>query len=183
MQASLGVSPWSVLEIGLHLVTSWSIGFWNGCIGVLLLLATYILNRSIPKLGTVASIILGGFFIDLILTLHLIPLAKTWWSQAALLLIGIILMGFGTALYLSSQYGAGARDGLMLALSERFSLSIRLTRTLMEIIVVFIGWLLGGPVFIGTIIFSVTIGPVVQFFLSYSNMFLKLVYNEQFTEK
>lgn len=89
-------------------------------------------------------------------------------------------MGFGTALYLSSQYEAGARDGLMLALSERFSLSIRLTRTLMEIIVVFVGWLMEGPVFIGTIS---TIAPVVQFFLPYSNMFLKSLYNKQFTEE
>jgi uncharacterized membrane protein YczE len=175
IQAGLGVSPWTVLEIGLHFVTPWSIGFWNVSIGALLLLITYYLNRQIPKLGTMVSIVLGGFFIDLIIKLQFIPPANHWWAQGTLLIIGIILMGLGTALYLSSEFGAGSRDGLMLALSKRLRWSIRLTRTLMEVTVVFIGWLLGGPVFIGTVLFSISIGPTLQFLLPYCNSTLKFL--------
>ena len=82
-----------------------------------------------------------------------------------LLVSGIVLNGIAGGLYIGSQLGPGPRDGLMTGFARRTGLSIRLVRTTIEVVVLAVGWLLGGPVGLGTVLYAVTIGPLVQFFL------------------
>jgi uncharacterized protein len=164
-ESGLGVPPWDVLHIGLHNVTSLSIGFWMIALGILIVSITFFLNRSLVSWGTICNMVLCGYFADFILGHHLVPPAHSLWLRIIYIIIGIFIIGIGTGLYLAPKYGAGPRDGFTLELSRRFGFSVRKMRTIIEITVALIGWLLGGPLFMGTIIFSVTIGPCMQFFL------------------
>jgi uncharacterized membrane protein YczE len=163
--ARLGVAPWDVFHIGLARVTSLSIGFWVSAVGVVIVLLTCWLTRSLPKWGTVGNMLIIGVFIDWILWLDWIPHVQTWWARLALFFAGMILNGLGVGLYIAPRMGAGPRDGLTLELSRRTGWSIRRVRTIMELSVGIIGWLLGGPVQIGTLFFCVLTGPMMQIFI------------------
>ncbi|SHE78238.1 hypothetical protein SAMN05444392_103125 [Seinonella peptonophila] len=173
IQAKLGVGSWDVLNTGLSNVTSLSIGTANFLVSLVATIGLLFLNRSLLKWGTIFNLLLIGLLMDLFLRSDWIPVAHTLWLQIIWLFLGIITIAFGAALYLSPSYGSGPRDGLMLEFSKRFNLSIRSVRTIMEIIVVTIGWLLGGKVFIGTLVIACTIGPCVQFFLHKCNLWLQ----------
>lgn len=165
VKASFGVPSWDVLHIGLTNYTPLTAGTWGIIIGILLVLSTCLYTRRFPKWGTLINMITIGVFFDLITFLDFIPDPPNLAMKGVWFLFSIVLLGLGNAMYMTPQYGAGPRDGLMLVLTERTGASIRRVRTFMEISVVIIGALLGGPVNAGTILFSVTIGPMVQFFL------------------
>ncbi|MCR6106211.1 YitT family protein [Salipaludibacillus agaradhaerens] len=168
--AGLGSAPWDVLHIGLTKHFGFTIGTWTVIMGFLLLLLSVILTKEWPKLGAYLNMLLVGGFVDLFLFLmdtpHILVL------KLVMLLVGILIMGFGIGLYISPQCGAGPRDSVMLALSLKTGMSVARVRVLMEICVLFIGWLLGGPVFIGTILFSLLIGHITALSLSFCQQWL-----------
>lgn len=159
-QSQLGLSPWEVLHDGLAKISGIQIGTISIFIGIFVLLL-WIPLREKPGIGTVLNILLVGTVTNL--TLLILPPASQLALQIFWLTAGLFTIGLGSALYLGSQLGAGPRDGLMMAFYRRTGWSIRLVRTTLEISVLFIGWLLGGTIGIGTLAFALGIGPIIQF--------------------
>jgi uncharacterized membrane protein YczE len=159
-QANLGLGPWDVLSDGLAELTGMRFGTMSIVIGIVVLLL-WIPIREKPGLATVLNVLLVGAFANV--TLAIVQSPSGAFLRSLWFVTGLILAGLGTVLYLGSQLGAGPRDGLMLGLSRRNGWSVSRTRTALEVLVLIVGWVLGGAVGIGTIIFALTIGPTIQF--------------------
>ncbi|GEL06809.1 YczE/YyaS/YitT family protein [Salisediminibacterium halotolerans] len=158
IRAELGIAPWDVLHVGLQMHFGLTVGTWTIIMGLVLLTASVIISKERPKLGAYINMIFVGVFVDIFLLLLETPASIQ--GQTIMLLAGILVMGFGIGVYISPRMGAGPRDSVMLAISEKTGMAVARVRAVMEVSVLFIGWLLGGPVFIGTLLFSVTIGHV-----------------------
>ncbi|MET7965108.1 hypothetical protein [Micromonospora sp. NPDC005305] len=159
VRADLGLASWDVLHQGLAARTGLPMGVLvNGVALVVLLL--WIPLRQRPGVGTVANVALVGLALDA--TLALLPPVGSLAGRVSLLLAGILLNGVATALYLGARLGPGPRDGLMTGLAAR-GLPIGRVRTLIELVVLALGWLLGGTVGPGTLLFALAIGPLVQY--------------------
>ena len=158
----IGLAPWDVLHDGLSERTGMPIGTAIIVVGFALLLV-WIPLRVRPGLGTILNAIEIGLVVDLILP-HL-PDPDDVPFQLALMLLGVVAFGAGTGLYIGAGLGPGPRDGLMTGLAARTGQSIRLVRTVLELAVFAGGWALGGEPGIGTAVFALTIGPIVQWFL------------------
>lgn len=174
--ANVGVATWDVLHIGLARISSLSVGRWVQIVGITMVLMTCVFERKRPVIGSVLNIVLVGFFLNFILSINIIPHFENIGARILLLIIGIILMGIGSGMYVASKVGAGPRDGMTLFLARRFSISVRLARTILEISALTIGWLIGGPVSIGTFISVPLIGPVMQASLKVWTIILKKLY-------
>jgi uncharacterized membrane protein YczE len=159
-QANLGLGPWDVLSDGLVELTGMQFGTVSIVIGIVVLLL-WIPIREKPGLATVLNVLLVGAFANL--TLAIVQSPSGAFLRSLWFMTGLILAGLGTVLYLGSQLGAGPRDGLMLGLSRRKGWSVSRTRTALEVLVLIVGWVLGGAVGIGMIIFALTIGPTIKF--------------------
>ncbi|NEC63371.1 hypothetical protein [Streptomyces sp. SID9727] len=160
--AGLGLEPWGVLHQGLAERTGISIGVVSIIIGATVLLL-WIPLRQRPGLGTVSNVFAVGIAMDG--TLALVPEAHGPVARAGVMVAGIVLNGAATGLYISARFGPGPRDGLMTGLHRRTGRSIRLVRTAIEIAVVVTGFLLGGSVGVGTVLYALAIGPLAQVFL------------------
>lgn len=163
IKARLGVPTWEVLHIGLANVIGFTIGTWVVLVGVAILSVVCWFRRSLPKWGTVLNMIFVGVFIDLILFFHLVPDVQSLWLRWVFFFTGMIVLALGGGLYIAPKAGEGPRDGLTLELSKRTGWSIQRIRTIMEISVGGIGWMLGGPIHIGTLFFCLLTGPLMQF--------------------
>lgn len=162
IQANLGTGPWAVLSVALADLTNTTPGTMIIVTGLLVLLAAVLMKEKVGW-GTLGNILFIGPWTDLFLLL--IPSMKgDLWLQIPGMLGAVVLTGIATAVYLSVNAGAGPRDSLMLAVSRVSGRSVRLSRAVIEILVVVVGWLLHGPVGIGTLLFAISIGPLVQFF-------------------
>ncbi|HET9828307.1 MAG TPA: hypothetical protein VFQ11_07350 [Nocardioidaceae bacterium] len=157
LRAGLGLAPWDVLHQGLAKRTGVSIGVVLIVISFVVLLA-WIPLRQRPGFGTLANAVLVGVFVDL--TLHVVGDAHGWALRIVLLVSGVLLNGLATALYIGASLGAGPRDGLMTGLVRRTGRSVRLVRTVLEVSVLVLGFLLGGTVGVGTVLYALAIGPV-----------------------
>jgi uncharacterized protein len=162
ISAGLGAPTWDVLHIGLAKLTSLSIGRWVQIVGVTMVLMTSFFEKKRPAIGSMLNILLVGFFLNSILDFKLIPTFTGLIPKSILLVVGVALMGIGSGMYVASKVGAGPRDGMTLFIAKRFSISVRLSRTLLEIMALTIGWLIGGPVAFGTFVTIPLIGPVMQ---------------------
>ncbi len=162
VRASLGVNPWSVLYEGLEHHTSLSFGTISAAVGVLVLLLWIPLKQR-PKFGTVANVIVLAYSSDL--GVLVIPRHLGFPARVGLLIGGVLLNGLAVAGYVGARLGPGPRDGLMTGASAATGRSIRRIRTLIEITVLAVGWLLGGSVGVGTVLYAVTVGPTTQFFM------------------
>nr|WSX48090.1 hypothetical protein OG409_03475 [Streptomyces sp. NBC_00974] len=162
VRASLGLNPWSVLNDGLVRHTSLSFGTITALVGAVVLLLWIPLKQR-PKFGTVANIVVLGFSSDL--GLWLIPEELGLSTRIALLFGGILLNALSIAVYVGARFGPGPRDGLMTGASALTGRSIRFIRTSIEITVLGVGWLLGGTVGAGTVLYALAVGPVTQFFM------------------
>jgi uncharacterized membrane protein YczE len=158
-QSQLGLSPWEVLHDGLARVSGVQIGTVSIAIGILVLLLWIPIHEK-PGIGTVLNILIIGSVTNL--TLLIMPLASQLPQQIFWLAAGLFGSGLGSALYLGSRLGAGPRDGLMMAFYRRSGWSIRLVRSVIELSVLAIGWLLGGKIGVGTLAFAFGIGPLIQ---------------------
>ena len=161
IRAELGTSPWDVLHIGLYYQLGLTIGTWAIIVGGTILLLSSIFTKKWPHPGAVVNMLTVGVFIDLYLMVPFIQTPPSAAGKTLMLLMGIIVMGYGVGLYISAGCGAGPRDTLMLALVEKTGMKVSRIRSGIELIVLLIGWLLGGPVFIGTIVCTITIGYVI----------------------
>ncbi|WP_251054037.1 YitT family protein [Streptomyces sp. ISL-66] len=162
VRASLGLNPWSVLNEGLVKHTSLSFGTITALVGALVLVLWVPLKQR-PKFGTFANIVVLGFSSDL--GLWLIPEELGLPTRFALLFGGILLNALSIAVYVGARFGPGPRDGLMTGASALTGRSIRLIRTSIEITVLAVGWLLGGTVGAGTVLYALAVGPVTQFLM------------------
>jgi hypothetical protein len=162
INANLGASTWDVLHIGLSITSGLSVGTAVVMVGILLIGCRYALDRKIPKIGTFLNAVLVGVFFDWIQRMELIPSFDSLWERGFFYILGIILMGFGSGMYVATKIGEGPRDGLTITIAERLSLSIRGVRTALEAIAAIVGYILGGPLLLGTCISIFLIGPVFQ---------------------
>lgn len=167
IKADLGVSAWDVLHIGLYYQFGLTIGTWSIITGLFVLSVASLLSKKRPKLGAFVNMVSVGIFIDLYLMVPFLQTPVSIIGKLIMLLIGIIILCYGMGLYISAKRGTGPRDSLMIALVNKTGKSITFIRGSIEVIVLFFGWLLGGPVFIGTIIATATIGYVAGFMIPY----------------
>lgn len=163
LQSNLGMMPWGVLDVGLAKVTPLTIGQASILIGLLVIFIGYLLGFT-PGLGTLANMFFIGYFIDLIMWWNLIPMQTEPLGQLMLLLLSIMILGLATLFYLRVRLGAGPRDGLMLGLVKKLDKPVAYIRASIEITVLVLGFLMGGPVGVGTLVTALTVGYSVQFF-------------------
>jgi uncharacterized membrane protein YczE len=163
IESRLGLTSWDVFHQGLSRVTGLSFGWVVILLGVPILLL-WIPLRQRPGFGTVANLVVIGFVVDGALATIGVP--APMWLRIGYLVAGIVVIALGTGLYIGARMGPGPRDGLMTGMVARFPrLSIRLVRTVMELSVLALGWVLGGTVGIGTLAFALSIGPLAQVFI------------------
>lgn len=159
VRAVVGVASWTVLTEGLEHVVPWSFGVITVVSsGVILLF--WIPLRQKPGIGTLLNALAIGPSADLVL--WLVPAPDGLLPRIGLFVAGLLLLAVATAFYIGAGFGTGARDGLMVGVSQRFGWPIWVARTVIEVTVVIVGWLLGGDVGAGTVIAAFAIGPMVQ---------------------
>jgi uncharacterized membrane protein YczE len=161
VRSNLGLGPWDVLHQGLSTLTGIPIGTVGIIVGFVVLLF-WIPLRERPGLGTLLNVIVIGVVIDV--TLLWLPEPQTMSMRAAFVASGPLLFGIGSGYYIGAGLGAGPRDGVMTGLARR-GWPVGGVRAGIEITVLVLGWLLGGTVGIGTVLFAATIGPLVHVFL------------------
>jgi uncharacterized membrane protein YczE len=164
VRAELGLGPWEVLHQGISNRTGVPIGTVGIAVGFLVLLGWIPLHQRLG-VGTICNVVLIGVTIDVVLAVTDDPSSLA--VRIACLVGGVVLAGLGSGLYIGAGLGPGPRDGLMTGISARTDgrRSIRVVRTAIELSALAAGWLLGGNVGIGTLLFAVAIGPLVQLFL------------------
>lgn len=172
----LGIGPWDVFHVGLYQNFGLTIGSWSIISGLAIVVGTAIALKKFPKIGTWLNMILLGVFIDIFN--WLIPDFETLGAQSVIFILGIVVMGYGMGIYISPNIGAGPRDSLMLVFVEKFGISIKKVRTIIEVIVACLGWLLGGPVGVGTVIIALLIGQLVHYTLPQSRTLLMKIIGE-----
>lgn len=165
MKANIGFAPYDVLHQGIANTIGTTIGRASILIALIICITCIFLGEKLG-LGTILDMILIGLFIDMILSLNFIPQMNGYFSGIILMMIGLFTIAFGTYFYISTGFCAGPRDNLMVALERKTGLAVGLCRGLLEISVVLIGWLMGGPVGIGTILYAFGISFCIQIVFS-----------------
>lgn len=169
LKANLGATPWDVLHVGLYYQFGLTIGSWSIIVGLVILGVSALLTKKIPQIGAFINMLSVGIFIDMYLFLPFIQTPSTIIGKVIMIIIGLVIMCYGMGFYISPNLGAGPRDSLMLALTSRTGWKVRNIRGTMEIFVLIIGWLLGGPVSFGTFMLSLLIGPLFGFAMPQCN--------------
>jgi uncharacterized membrane protein YczE len=159
--AGLGLDPWDVFHQGLSRTFGLAIGTWAIIVGVVVLLL-WIPLRQRPGIGTLSNVILVGLTMNVVLGHFDAPHAMA--ARIGCLVCGVFLNGVATGAYIGAGFGPGPRDGLMTGLAARGH-SIRVVRTGLEVTVLVTGWLLGGTVGIGTLVYALSIGPLAHVFI------------------
>ena len=156
--STIGASPWNVLHQGLALNLGLSVGTWAFLVSLIVLLLWFFLDEKIG-MGTILNFIIIAIMIDL--TIFFCKEPELWINQFLLSVISVLMVGLGSGIYLIARLGPGPRDGLMTGLQKKTDFSIAQIRAVIEIIVVTCGWLLGGTVGFGTLLYALGIGPAV----------------------
>lgn len=154
--AGLGLDPWDVLHQGLSRTLGLQVGTWAIIVGALVLLG-WVPLRQRPGVGTVCNVVVIGLLINV--TLALIPAPHALAVKVVMLVGAVGLNGIATGAYIGAGLGPGPRDGLSTGIADR-GLSLRLVRTTVEVSVLALGWLLGGTVGVGTVLYALAIGPI-----------------------
>lgn len=171
----LGIAPWDVLHLGLYQNFGLTIGSWSIISGFVIISVTSIILREWPRWGTWLNMLVIGLFIDFFN--WLIPDVTSLTLQIICFIIGVFVLSYGVGIYVSPNLGAGPRDSLMLLFVEKFGWSLRLVRTTIEAIATLIGFLLGGPVGIGTLVVVLFSGQIIQIALPQcKRMLLKITH-------
>ena len=161
LYADLGMAPWSVLQVGLTRYTPLTFGQVSQVVGLAVLVLGWLLGFP-PGFGTVMNMYFVGYFMDQIMAWGLVPVPRSLPGQLALLIGGILVLGAASFMYLNPRLGAGPRDGLMMGLVQRLGRPVYQVRGAIEVTVLILGYLLGGPVGVGTLITAFTTGYSVQ---------------------
>ena len=165
---SIGVGAWDVLHIGLSNTLGLTVGTWSIVIGSLILLIDCIFSRRLPRIGTIADMMLTGVLIDLFN--HIIPPVHSDSMQILAYLVGLLLLAFGIGMYIIANLGVGPRDTLMMLISNNTTMSVAKTRTIIEVSAAALGFALGGPIGVGTVIMAFFLGPLVQKAMAYNEV-------------
>lgn len=161
LRANIGLEPWSVFQQGL--VDRLGISF--GMTSILISLAAVIIALTLGErigLGTVFSVVVPGVVIDWLLALEWIPLQETLWGGLLCLLAGLETLTLGTYFYMKPGLGSGPRDAMCVAVARRTGKTVGLCRSCIEACAIAVGWLLGGPVGVGTVVAMVGIGVLID---------------------
>lgn len=161
INARLGVAPWVVFDQGTSNLLNITVGQANILAGIIIIIIAVFLGQAIGW-GSILNILGIGIFMDILMLNNLIPMFDGMILRIVILLIGVIIQGFGTYYYLGGGLGAGPRDGLMVALTMRTKRSFRFYKTIIEITVVIVGYALGGDLGIGTILMAIFSGQIFQ---------------------
>lgn len=164
ISTNLGFSPWQVFHKGLSNVTGLTLGQASISVGFIIIIINAIFKENMG-LGTVLDMLMVGLVVDFVTTLGIIPIIDGLWG-IVMIVIGLFIIAVGSYLYMSSRFGAGPRDGLMVTLTRLTKLPVGIIRGGIELAAVFFGWLMGGPVGIGTIISVLAIGSCIQLVFS-----------------
>ena len=159
IRAALGISPWDVLSQGIVLHTGLNYAVVTNVVGALVLLL-WIPIRQKPGIGTVLNVLLIGPSAQF--GLWLIPQQTVVWQQVLVFTGGLTLLALASGAYIGARFGPGPRDGLMTGVHRRTGWKIWIVRTGIEVVVLSIGWMLGGNVGVGTLAFALLIGPMVH---------------------
>jgi uncharacterized membrane protein YczE len=159
VHAGIGIAPWDVLGQGISIQTGLSFGVSTVVVSVIVLIF-WIPLKVKPGVGTIANAVLIGLFADF--WLLLLPELSAYWQQLLVFVAGVVVVAIATGLYISSKLGSGPRDGLMQGTANALDKPFWLVRTAYEGSVLSIGWLMGGQVREGTLIFAISIGYLVQ---------------------
>ena len=162
VQSRLGLDPWDVFHEGLTRYLPLTFGQVVIAVGAVVLLL-WIPLRQRPGIGTVLNVVIIGLAADA--GIEFVRAPEEMWARVTLLLIGLVGNGLAGALYIGARLGNGPRDGLWVAVVDRTGVSVRTVRTGIEVTVLTVGFVLGGTVGLGTVLYALAIGPLVQFFL------------------
>lgn len=154
--AGLGLDPWDVLHQGLSRTVGFQVGTWAIIVGALVLLC-WVPLRQRPGLGTVCNVVVIGLVINA--TLAIVPAPHTLTVRVVVLVGAVLLNGIATGAYIGAGLGPGPRDGLSTGIATR-GLPLFAVRTVIEVSVLVVGWLLGGTVGVGTLLYALAIGPI-----------------------
>lgn len=162
LEAGIGVGPWAVFHEGIARVTPLTFGQALMLVGVVVLALAWGWTGERPGPGTFCNMLVVGPSVDLYRLSGIIPEPTGLAAGVPLFLLGVAVTGFASGLYITTRFGAGPRDGFVLGLARLLGGSVRRTRTMLELVVLTIGFLLGGTVGLGTLLFALAIGPVMQ---------------------
>lgn len=162
INANIGVSPWDVLHQGLGNVTGLTLGKANILVGLTIIIIDIVLGQNIGW-GTIFNMTTIGVFIDILMSNNLIPIFDSFLPSLLMMILGMLILGYGVFIYIGAGYGAGPRDGLMVALTIITKKSVRFVKNSVEILALIVGYFLGGSVGIGTAIMSILGGYFFQF--------------------
>ncbi|WP_299821228.1 hypothetical protein [uncultured Pontibacter sp.] len=163
----LGLHPWEVLNVAFWQKFGFTIGTWSVITGLFLVGISWFAGRKYISIGTFLNAMLIGPFMDFFLWLDILPDKTGTWLDYVYLLIAIVIGGLAGGMYVAGGVGAGPRDGFMLSIADRTKLSISKARIMVESVVLVIGWLMGGPVFIVTFFYTLLFSPIFQITLKF----------------
>jgi len=161
LNAQIGYSPWDTFHSGISKTTGITIGIASIFVGLVIIGITLLLKEKVG-LGSILNMILVGIYLDLILQSNLLPIAQNFVTGVLMLILGLFVIAIASYYYMSSGFGAGPRDSLMVVLARRTKLPIGICRGAVDLAALFFGWLLGGMVGIGTLLSALLLGVCVQ---------------------
>ena len=167
VHASLGIAPWDVFAQGIQVQTGLSFGISSVIVSVIVLIA-WIPLKVKPGIGSILNAILIGIFADV--WMPWLPKFGEYWQQMLSFLVGMVIVAIATGMYISARLGSGPRDGLMIGTQKLLGWPFWLIRTMYEGTVLTIGWLMGGQVREGTLIFAICIGYLMQLSMRFFGM-------------
>ena len=179
IKANIGYAPWDVFNVGLSKTFGFSIGFSNTLVGIVIVIIVLFFRERIG-FGTVSNMLFIGIIIDIILHANIIKTPNNPIFNYLMLIIGLFITSIGTYLYISSAFGAGPRDSLMVILTKKTKIPVGVCRSIIELIVTIVGGLLGGMVGIGTIISVVGLGFCIQVTFKIFRFDVKSIKHESF---
>jgi uncharacterized protein len=171
--SGFGTGAWDALSVGLANLSGLTVGTWTILVGVVLIFINALLLKTRPEFIAIITVLIIGYFIDFWL-LVIFPnfSVESILLQFITLLIGVLLMGFGIATYLQGKFAVVPIDRFMLAIQKRFKVSLGVAKTIGEVTALIFAFIVGGPIGIGTIIVTLSIGPMIQIFFPYLERFV-----------
>ncbi|MFX3673391.1 MAG: YitT family protein [Paenisporosarcina sp.] len=177
--ANLGAGAWDAMYVGLSNITGLSVGTWILIVGVLLILLNGILLKKIPEFLAVITILIIGSLIDFWLLIVFPGFSSTDLGLRICMFVGsTFIIALGITFYLQSSFARNPMDTLMMAIQARTGKSLAFSKTIMEVTVLIIALLIGGPIGIGTVIVTLSIGPLIQLFFTPVTNFRKRLCKE-----
>jgi len=173
--ADLGTGAWDALNVGLNKHFGLTVGTWAQIVGIVVIFVNAYLKKKLPEILPFLTMYILGSFIDLNLRLLQMEISNTLIAIITML-IGLLLMSIGIALYLQAKFGLNPVDGLVMIIKEKMGWSLRSAKTSAELGAFILAFILGGSIGIGTILVTFLIGPLLQFFYKKFEKWLKLVY-------